>query len=161
MSRPESNDVGERADAAAELRRAAQGIAPDRTVALVGLMGAGKTTVGRRLAAALQLPFADADDAIVSAAYPFTLLSWRMHGSDVESLFDDTFQERKALRAYAFDRADVTTDQMIGIYPFHQASSLCAIRCGTLWNKDSDRQNMRIHGQMYLGVEPPLVRPIA
>jgi shikimate kinase len=31
-------------------------------------MGAGKTTVGRRLAQALQLPFADADDEIVHAA---------------------------------------------------------------------------------------------
>jgi shikimate kinase len=68
VSRPESNDIGERADAAAELRRAAEGLAPGRTVALVGLMGAGKTTVGRRLAQALQLPFADADEAIVEAA---------------------------------------------------------------------------------------------
>jgi len=65
---PESSDVGERTDAAAELRRQAEGIAPGRTVALVGLMGAGKTTIGRRLAHALALPFADADEAIVAAA---------------------------------------------------------------------------------------------
>ena len=68
MVRPESSDVGERADAAAELRRQGEGIALSRTVALVGLMGAGKTTVGRRLAHALQLPFVDADEAIVEAA---------------------------------------------------------------------------------------------
>ena len=68
MSRPESSEAGERHDAAADLRRRAEGIAPGRTVALVGLMGAGKTTVGRRLAAALDLPFVDADDAIVEAA---------------------------------------------------------------------------------------------
>ncbi len=68
MVRPESSDDGERADAAAELRRQAGGIEPQHTVALVGLMGAGKTTIGRRLAQALALPFADADDAIVSAA---------------------------------------------------------------------------------------------
>ncbi len=67
MVRPESSDVGECAGAA-ELRRQAAGIAPNRTVALVGLMGAGKSTIGRRLATALQLPFADADDEIVSAA---------------------------------------------------------------------------------------------
>jgi shikimate kinase len=68
VSRPESSDIGERSDAAAELRRLAAGLAPDRTVALVGLMGAGKTTVGRRLAAALGLPFADADAEIAAAA---------------------------------------------------------------------------------------------
>lgn len=68
MVPPESSDVGERTDAAAELRRQAEGIAPGRTVALVGLMGAGKTTIGRRLAHALALPFADADEAIVAAA---------------------------------------------------------------------------------------------
>ncbi|MEZ5996337.1 MAG: shikimate kinase [Hyphomonadaceae bacterium] len=68
MVRPESSDIGERTDAAATLRRRAAGIAPARTVALVGLMGAGKTTIGRRLAQALDLPFADADDAIAAAA---------------------------------------------------------------------------------------------
>ncbi|MGE0742699.1 MAG: shikimate kinase [Hyphomonadaceae bacterium] len=66
MTRPE--DLGERTDAAAELHRLAAGIAPDRTIALVGLMGAGKTTIGRRLAQALELPFIDADVAIVDAA---------------------------------------------------------------------------------------------
>ena len=39
-----------------------------RSVALVGLMGSGKTTVGRRLAAALGLPFRDADAEIEEAA---------------------------------------------------------------------------------------------
>ena len=68
MTPPESSDISERADAAAELRQRASGLAPPRTIALVGLMGAGKTTIGRRLAAALQLPFVDADDAIVQAA---------------------------------------------------------------------------------------------
>jgi shikimate kinase len=68
VNRPESSDIGERSDAAAELRRMAAGLAPGRTVALVGLMGAGKTTVGRRLAAALGLPFVDADAEIAAAA---------------------------------------------------------------------------------------------
>lgn len=39
-----------------------------RSIALVGLMGSGKTTVGRRLAAALGLPFRDADAEIETAA---------------------------------------------------------------------------------------------
>lgn len=47
-----------------------------RAIVLVGLMGAGKTTVGRRLAAALDLPFVDADAEIEAAA-----------GSTVEEIF--------------------------------------------------------------------------
>jgi shikimate kinase len=39
-----------------------------RTIALVGLMGAGKTSVGRRLAQALGLPFRDADEEVERAA---------------------------------------------------------------------------------------------
>ncbi|MGI9481019.1 MAG: shikimate kinase [Hyphomicrobiales bacterium] len=39
-----------------------------RSIVLVGLMGAGKTTVGRRLAARLDLPFNDADAEIERAA---------------------------------------------------------------------------------------------
>lgn len=41
---------------------------PPRTIVLVGLMGAGKTSVGRRLAARLGLPFRDADIEIEHAA---------------------------------------------------------------------------------------------
>jgi shikimate kinase len=39
-----------------------------KTIALVGLMGAGKTTLGRRLAAVLDLPFRDSDAEIELAA---------------------------------------------------------------------------------------------
>ena len=39
-----------------------------KTVALIGLMGAGKTAVGRSLAAKLGAPFQDSDDAIEEAA---------------------------------------------------------------------------------------------
>ena len=37
----------------------------------------------------------------------------------------------------------------------------CAIRCGTRSDKESHRHTMRIHGQMYLGVEPPFVRAMS
>ena len=39
-----------------------------QTIALVGLMGVGKTSVGKRLAAALELPFRDADHEVEQAA---------------------------------------------------------------------------------------------
>ncbi len=66
MTGPDVSDGRE--TAAAELRRLGEGLHPDRTVALVGLMGAGKTTVGRRLAQALGCAFKDADAEIVAAA---------------------------------------------------------------------------------------------
>ncbi len=39
-----------------------------RSIVLVGLMGCGKSSIGRRLAARLELPFIDADDEIERAA---------------------------------------------------------------------------------------------
>ncbi len=41
---------------------------PCRSIVLVGLMGAGKTKIGRRLAARLSLPFFDSDEEIETAA---------------------------------------------------------------------------------------------
>ncbi len=41
---------------------------PSRPIVLVGLMGVGKTTIGRRLAKRLDLPFVDADHEIEAAA---------------------------------------------------------------------------------------------
>ncbi len=51
---------------------------PDRMIVLIGLMGAGKTSVGRRLASALGVPFFDADEEIEKAA-----------GQNVEDIFAD------------------------------------------------------------------------
>src|SRR5262249_50658089 len=39
-----------------------------RLIVLVGMMGAGKSTIGRRLASRLRLPFLDADSEIETAA---------------------------------------------------------------------------------------------
>ena len=49
-----------------------------RTIVLVGLMGAGKSSVGRRLAHALGLPFRDADDEVERAA-----------GRSIAEIFDE------------------------------------------------------------------------
>lgn len=51
--------------------------AAKETIVMVGLMGAGKTSIGRRLAARLGLPFVDADDEIEAAA-----------GSSIEDIFE-------------------------------------------------------------------------
>ena len=49
-----------------------------RTIALVGLMGVGKSSVGRRLANALDLPFRDADTEVEAAA-----------GRSISDIFND------------------------------------------------------------------------
>jgi shikimate kinase len=60
-SRPPSQDPELQApDRKAALRR--------KTIVLVGLMGVGKSSVGRRLATALDLPFRDADNEVEAAA---------------------------------------------------------------------------------------------
>jgi shikimate kinase len=41
---------------------------PEKSIVLVGMMGTGKSSIGRRLATRLGLPFVDADDAIEKAA---------------------------------------------------------------------------------------------
>jgi len=48
-----------------------------KTIVLVGLMGAGKTNIGRRLAQRLNLPFVDADAEIEAAA-----------GETIEEIFE-------------------------------------------------------------------------
>jgi shikimate kinase len=49
-----------------------------RSIVLVGLMGCGKSAIGRRLAAKLALPFVDADEEIEKAA-----------GKSIEDIFAD------------------------------------------------------------------------
>ena len=49
-----------------------------RSIVMIGLMGCGKSSIGRRLAGALELPFVDGDDAIEEAA-----------GKTISDIFED------------------------------------------------------------------------
>lgn len=69
---------------AAEVAEAAR--PGDRSIVLVGLMGAGKTTVGRRLAQRLGLTFVDADAEIERAAGETIPEIFERHG---EAVFRD------------------------------------------------------------------------
>ena len=50
----------------------------NNSIVLVGLMGCGKSAIGRRLVACLKLPFVDADDEIEKAA-----------GKSISEIFED------------------------------------------------------------------------
>ena len=52
----------------------------NRTLVLVGMMGVGKTTIGRRLAARLNMPFFDADEEIEKAAGMSVADLFEQHG---------------------------------------------------------------------------------
>ncbi len=71
--------------AAIESLKAALG---QRSIVMVGLMGCGKSAIGKRLAAALSVPFVDADEEIERAA-----------GKTITEIFDDQgepfFRERE------------------------------------------------------------------
>jgi shikimate kinase len=66
----ESGEDKVNTDTAGSEQRAAfpRRFVPNRTIVLVGLMGAGKSKIGRRLAARLNLPFSDSDLEIEAAA---------------------------------------------------------------------------------------------
>jgi shikimate kinase len=53
---------------AKRLAREVRGALGSRSIVLAGMMGSGKSSIGRRLAAALDLPFSDADTEIEHAA---------------------------------------------------------------------------------------------
>lgn len=73
----------ERAGAAAgraTIEASIRGRLRGRSIVLVGLMGAGKSTVGRRLATRLRLPFKDADQEIEAAAGMAVSDIFALHG---------------------------------------------------------------------------------
>lgn len=58
------------------------GLSLSRPIVLIGMMGAGKSTVGRRLAARLNLPFFDADHEIETAAGMTVTDLFALHGEE-------------------------------------------------------------------------------
>ena len=67
----------------------------EKPIALVGLMGVGKTTVGRRLAKKLDREFSDSDDAIEEASGRTVAGYFRDHGE--EAFRDGEFRVIKRL----------------------------------------------------------------
>lgn len=87
--RPKEDGPAEQATQVSEIRERLGA----RSIVLIGMMGAGKSSVGRRVAAFLDLPFVDADHEIETAAGMSIPEIFEHHG---EAVFRDG--ERKVIR---------------------------------------------------------------
>lgn len=100
-----------------------------RPVVLVGLMGAGKTTVGRRLAQLLDLPFRDTDNEIEKAA--------RMSVPELFEAYGEP--EFRALEARVVSRLVAGGPQIIatggGAYMNEETRALLKRDAVTVWLK--------------------------
>lgn len=92
MGRPERSSVSRPARTAHPAAAALKTALARRSVVLVGLMGSGKSSIGRRLSHALDLPFSDADHEIELAAKQSVTEIFETHG---EAYFRDG--ERKVI----------------------------------------------------------------
>ncbi|BBF91316.1 shikimate kinase [Blastochloris tepida] len=122
MTAPARTDSDERP---AQLR-AALGT---RSLVLIGMMGAGKSTVGKRLAARLGLPFADADTEIEAAAGMTVAEIFERHG---EASFRDG--EAKVIRRLLEGEAKVIATGG-GAYMRAETRAIIRERALTVWLK--------------------------
>lgn len=100
---------------------------PERSIALVGLMGAGKTEVGRRLAERLDLPFADTDDEVA-----------RSVGLTVPEIFERegeaAFRERERVAAIALAEGPVRVAATGGgAFADDETRGVLLARCIVVW----------------------------
>ncbi|MCG8492092.1 MAG: shikimate kinase [Sneathiellales bacterium] len=120
-------------DAAADLREKETlsdlSSAEEKSIVLVGLMGAGKSSVGRRLATALNLPFKDADTEIEIASNLSVPEFFEKHG---EAAFRDG--ERKVIARLLSGPQHVLATGG-GAYMDPQTRSLIAKQGRSVWLK--------------------------
>jgi shikimate kinase len=102
-----------------------------KTIALVGLMGAGKTSIGRRLAQQLRLPFVDADAEIEAAAGSTIDEIFQRHG---EAAFRDG--ERRVIARLVDGPLQVLATGG-GAFMDPATRALIRARCVSLWLRAS------------------------
>ena len=128
---------GELAEAGILLRRTSEKSGRRQRIALVGLRGAGKTSLGRVLAAHLQVPFIELDKVIEQAA--------GMPLSEVFALYGQSAYrryERRALEGLieTHDRFVLSTGGSISTEPATFDELLTS--CFTVWIKASPAEHM-------------------
>jgi shikimate kinase len=128
---------------------------PERSVVLVGLMGVGKSTVGRRLARRLGLPFVDSDEEIERAA-----------DHEIKEIFDRfgeaSFRdgERRVLRRLISGEPKVIATGG-GAFMDNETRILILERCIAIWLEAEvetlvERVKRRAHRPLLVGKDPLL-----
>jgi len=133
----------------------------ERSIVLVGLMGAGKSTIGRRLARRLGLPFADADAEIEAAAGLSIAEIFERHG---EAQFREG--ERRVI-ARLIDGPRQVIASGGGAFMNADTRALILERCIAIWLDAeleilAERVGRRNHRPLLRGKEPlSLLRDLA
>jgi len=128
----------------------------ERSIALIGLMGAGKSTLGRRLARRIGLPFVDADEEIEAAAGLSIAEIFERHG---EPHFRDG--ERRVLaRLIAGPPRVIATGG--GAFIDAETRALILERCIAIWldaevETLAERVGRRGHRPLLRGKDPRLL----
>jgi shikimate kinase len=134
---------------------------PERSIVLVGLMGVGKSTVGRRLARRLGLPFVDSDDEIERAA-----------DHEIKEIFDRFGEagfrdgERRVLRRLIEGGRKVIATGG-GAFMDPRTRALILDRCIAVWldaqvETLAERVAQRGHRPLLVGKDPlPFLRALA
>ncbi len=125
-----------------------------RSVALLGLRGAGKTTVGKRLARRLKLPFVELDTLVASRAGLALAEVFSLYGEDYyrqveRAALADVLTEPGA-KVIATGGGLVTAGETFALLQRHATTVWLKARSTDYWNrvvKQGDRRPMTDHPQ--------------
>lgn len=106
----------------------------DKPIFLVGFMGCGKTTWGKKIANALDLPFVDLDHEIVAHIGMSIPAYFELHGEDAFRLLEQEFlkkqENRKAIISTGggtpcyYDNMSWINQHGVSLYLYHTPKSL-------------------------------------
>ena len=106
----------------------------DKPIFLVGFMGSGKTTWGKKIANALQLPFVDLDHEIVESIGMSISEYFKAHGEDNFRKLEQEYLQKQSGRIAVistgggtpcfFDNMEWINNNGLSLYLYHTSKSL-------------------------------------